>query len=378
MPEATSPGQRTGLQQRRESLVQEHRSEREAAEELRCRLLGEMGELRDQCDEQGQMVDQLMQRLSDARGAVTADLRDAQAVRAVLGDELACEESRRRALEEAGRSEEAEFAGRVGAARRQLAAMAGARASLGQQLHDSELAQARLRNIVAAERSGRAQLRLAGEQEFEVWNEQNSRAYGELRHDLESESAELERWRSAAGQELSELQQESSMFANEENALRAELQSAKDKKMACASAAQHEGVDELHAQLREIEKELARVTDVTQRLVTVHGACGCERAGLWEELEQCRAAARAGELDLRRVNERRAHLHQELQRLCESGEGVYGGDTDAAQRYGAPSQPPLADGVRGARGGAANLPEMRGLGAPLDTGAGIDFTSDEV
>merc|ERR1719382_2114838 len=112
-----------GLRQKHQSLIREQLAERQEAEELQGRLVGEMRELRDQCNEQGQMVGKLMQRLSDARGAVTSDLQNAQAVRAILGGELKSEELQRQALEDSWRSEEAEFQDMIQKAKGQLATM---------------------------------------------------------------------------------------------------------------------------------------------------------------------------------------------------------------------------------------------------------------
>lgn len=368
MGPASNTGQHTGLRQKHQSLVREHRAEREAAEELQGRLYNEMRELRDQCDEQGQMVGKLMQRLSDARAAVTSDLQSAQAVRSILGGELRTEELQRSALERTWHSEQAELVEIIQKARRQYTTMSQGNDSLKSQLRASQVGQAELRGYIAAERSGRAELKLAGEQECVACHENDGKVYGELQNSLQdsrTEQAAIDAWQSRTKQELSQLQQEISIYTNQEEAFRAEIQSARDRKMSRTSLGAHHDVDELHAQLRCIEEQRSKATDWRERYDKWCGAAQSESVHLELELQQCKKNTNHTQLELDQIDQQKAHTQETLQQLKKRGGGVGDGSGGGESR----PWPPSGGGDGGSGGGSRPWP-------PIDRGAGVNFESD--
>lgn len=322
-PGAGSEARRARLRTEHKELVQEHRSERLQAEELQVRLSAEMRELRDQCQEQGQIVGMLAQRLSDARSAVTAELRGAAATHSTLSSELLSEESQRRALEAARRGEEAEIAHRVEAAEQQLSTMSGVRASLEAQLHASARVQAELREHIAAERGGRSELKVAGERELVAWSEHNEKVCGELRSRLQSERAEVHSWRESTAREVSRLQAESCENSAEESCLRLQLESVRNLQTEVRSELQVEvqawsrEVDALRDQVHEADEEYLRSEDAIRRHILSEGACGAERQVLEEEVQERLGQAGSARGEIESMEQISQVWHTELQDLRE-------------------------------------------------------------
>lgn len=275
---------RTRLQCEWEELDREHLAEREGAAEIQAELSAEMRELRNRCQEQGQHVGMLMQRLSDARSAVTAELQSEAAVRAALGGELMSEESQRKHLEAARKNEEAEALGRAKVSEEQLSTLASVRTSLEAQLKASARVQEELVEHIEAERRGRSELEVAGKRELSAWSEHNNEIYAELQYRIKAERAEVDTWRTTLARESSRLRQESSQHADEEGSLRAQLATMREwrlqvqsKLQAEACAWQHE-VEELRTRARYLGEECEN------RIETVR-LCDQERS---EYLYKCR------------------------------------------------------------------------------------------
>ncbi|CAE8609345.1 unnamed protein product [Polarella glacialis] len=235
-PPARRTGRAQDLKCEHEDLVREHASEKQAAELMQAQLSSEMRELRDQCHEQGQTMGVLTQRLSDARGAVTAELQGAAAVRDELQSELLSQQSQHRGSQAALCREEAEAACRVEAVEEQLASMIAVRDSMQAQLRTSVQVQGELRAHIGAERDGRTALQVEGQKELErSWHEhhadgERSQVLGQLtaarmsREQLQCRlKAEAAEWQREA-EELRELASEASEEAqgNRENARRLE------------------------------------------------------------------------------------------------------------------------------------------------------------
>lgn len=313
-----SEARRATLRTEHQELVREQRTERLAAEELQARLSAEMRELRDQCQEQGQTVGMLAQRLSDARNAVTAELRGAAALHSTLGTELQSEESQRRALEAARRGEEAEIAHRVEAAEQQLSTMSGVRASLEAQLHASHRVQAELREHISAERGGRSELKVAGERELTAWSEHNERVCGELRSRLRSERAEVDTWRESTAEEVSRLKEESEENTQEENQLMEQLQGVRQRQSMARRQLRSEvsswnlEVEVLRERCLEVDEEHKQTEDALQRHTLSLGACGDERIELEEELQDRLGQASAAQDELQTLQCLSGELHDEL------------------------------------------------------------------
>lgn len=314
---------RTVLRCEYQDLVREARAERSAAEELQASLSAEMRQLRDQAQQQGRNVGMLVQRLVDARHAVTGELRGAAARRAQLGADLAAEEAQRVALEETWRNEEAEVGGRVEAAEQQLATMTAVRDSLVAQLSTSLRSQNELRAQIACERSGRSELEVAGEREMAAWNEHNSMLYGELRHRLQAERSEVDTWRADVSRELSLLQQECLEREREEETMELRLRSAKSAHDELESTLRAEAyawsleVERLRERTRQLDEECWSAADTAQRCRAALGACGLERTELQEEMQKCVAAARTGGTELERLEQRSRFLREELHQVQE-------------------------------------------------------------
>lgn len=323
---AASPGvnRRARLHQEYQQLMREHQTERASAEEIQSRLSSEMRELRDQCHDQGQTVGMLTQRLADARDAVTAELRAATTVRAALGGELMSEESQRRALEAARRSEECEVEIRIETSERQLEMMRRVREALESQLRSSLEAQDELREHIAAERGGCSELQVAGERELVAWNAYNSRVQSELSSRLQVEREEVETMRSVAAREMGHLELENEQQCREESALLAQLSGVREAQEEARSQLQTEEVawsqegERLRERLREADEECRQRLDAVRRCRTAVGACGCERAELEEEFEQSAEEAQASSAEIERLEERSEGLVEELAHLQEA------------------------------------------------------------
>lgn len=320
---ASAEARRARLRTEHAELTKEHHSERVAAEELQVRLSSEMRELKDQCHEQGQTVGMLAQRLSDARNAVTAELRGAAEVHSTLDSELMSEESQRRALEAARRGEEAELSHRVEAAEQQLATMTGTRASLEAQLQASTRVQTELREHIEAERGGRSELEVAGQRELQAWSEHNVRVCNELESRLQSERAEMDAWRTSTTEEVERLKQESSQHSLEEGQLVEQLESVREwqaqarRRLRTEVLSWSREVEVLRERAQEADEEHWKSEDALRRHELSQGACGDERKLLEEEFEDrlSQAGTANGELqNLQMLSKSMADRLQDLRR----------------------------------------------------------------
>mmetsp|Transcript_84453 Transcript_84453/g.149428 ORF Transcript_84453/g.149428 Transcript_84453/m.149428 type:complete len:888 (+) Transcript_84453:78-2741(+) len=270
-----------------EDLAREHRCERAAAEELQEELSSEMRALRDQCQEQGQTVGMLTQRLADARGAVQAQLHGVATERAALGGELMSEESQRNALEAARLNEESEAACRVEAADQQLASMMAVRDSLQAQLRASLKVQDELRSHIGAERKGREELEVAGERELVAWHEHNSKETEQIG----PLSEQLKGVREAQHKLRCYLKAEASLCQSEMLALRERTE--------------------------ETEEETQAYVDNARRCAAALGASACEQPHLQEEAAQAMEVANGHEQELESATRRTKDLEEQLRLLKE-------------------------------------------------------------
>lgn len=327
---------RTLLRCEYQDLMRESRAERAAAEDLQATLSAEMRQLRDQCQEQGRTVGTLAQRLSDARHAVTSELRGAASARVALTAQLANEEQARRALEEVWRNEEGEVAGRIEAAEQQLATITAVRDSLRGQLRASMRTQTELECHISAERSGRSELEVAGERELNAWSEHNSRLYGELRHRLQAEREEVDTWRTTVSHEVTELQMEVYEQGHEESSLEAQVQAAHEghsrlrTELQAEACTWHSEVEQLREKTRTLDEECWRAADTARRCSVAHGACGCERAELHEEMQKSLSVAQEGTGELEGLEHKSKFLREELNHLRE-GVASWRADDEAAK-----------------------------------------------
>mmetsp|Transcript_67168 Transcript_67168/g.140307 ORF Transcript_67168/g.140307 Transcript_67168/m.140307 type:complete len:557 (-) Transcript_67168:726-2396(-) len=312
-----------------EALRHEHETEHGAAEALQARLSGEMQDLRDQCQRQGHTVTLLAQRLEEARTAVTAELRTAAANRVVLGEELEEEEAQRRSLEAARRGEEAEMQRRVALAERQLSTMSSVRASLEAQLEASNAAQDQLREHIAAERGGRAELVVAGERELTAWSEYNEKVSRTLKSEIREERSEVETWSKAASKwTLPQLEQEIAANSWEEQHLCEQLAALQEQRLRSQESVLAEVAvwdresEALRNRLLEAEEEHLQSEAAIRRHKSALGACGCERGILEEELEERLGQDKhqiEEQAELRRLAEK---FQSELEELQESAQSV--------------------------------------------------------
>lgn len=274
---------RMRLRCEQEDLKRQLQSEKEAADELQAELTSEMRELRDRCHEQGQTVGLLTQRLADARSAIAAELQDAATERAALRGELLSEESQREKLQGALMHEEAEANCRVEAADQQLASMVAVRDSLKAQLQSALKVQVELREHIAAEREGRAELEVAGERELVAWER------------IKESSSSPCQLQSGAPDSRSRLRQH----------LNAEAAICEQEALAF-----RERVEELKEEIQENE-------DSNQRAMAALGAVGCEWPLLHEEAEEAIELANAKEAEVEGVKRRARDFQKQLERIRE-------------------------------------------------------------
>eukprot|EP00931_Biecheleriopsis_adriatica_P052968 TRINITY_DN30910_c0_g1_i1.p1 TRINITY_DN30910_c0_g1~~TRINITY_DN30910_c0_g1_i1.p1 ORF type:complete len:961 (+),score=186.22 TRINITY_DN30910_c0_g1_i1:180-2885(+) len=281
---------RLRLQCEHEDLQRELHAERQAAEELQAELSGEMRELRDQCQEQGQTVGLLTQRLADARNAITAELQSAATERAALGGELMSEESQRRKLEAALHNEESEAACRVQAAEQQLLSMVAVRDSLQAQLRGSLKVQDELLAHISAEREGRAELEVAGERELVAWQARNGSS--------KATSAPCSLPERLAG-------------------VRAARKKLRRYLNAEAEMCRRE-IDAMRERSLEASQEIRLCRDNETRNSTALEASECEMPHLAEEAREAVDAANASSLELEGVNRRVRELQDQLDAIKEA------------------------------------------------------------
>lgn len=275
--------QRMRLRCEQEDLRRQLQTEKHAADELQTELTSEMRELRDRCHEQGQTVGLLTQRLADARSAIAAELQDAATERAALRGELMSEESQRQKLQATLMHEEAEASSRVEAADQQLASMVAVRDSLQAQLQSALKVQAELREHIAAEREGRAELEVAGERELLAW----------------------ERIKESSVASPSQMQS----VHDEQSRLRQHLNAE-------AAICQQEAEAFRHS-LQEVTEEIQENSDNKQRAMAALGAVGCEWPVLQEEAAEAVERASAKEAEVEGVRRRTRDFEKQLERLRE-------------------------------------------------------------
>lgn len=239
---------------------------------------------------------------------------------------MVSEESQRRALEAARRGEEAEIAHRVEAAEQQLSTMSGVQASLESQLSASLRVQAELRQHITAERGGRSELEVAGERELSAWSEHNEKVCVELRSRLETERAEVDRWRETSAEEVGRLEQENSENIREESRLVEQLESVREwqtqvrRRLRTEVLSSNREVEVLKERVREADEEHRRSEDALRRNNCAQGACGDEREELEEELQERfgQANSAGGEIqDLEMASNDLQEQLREMQRRVE-------------------------------------------------------------
>jgi len=329
--QATSPNgtsRRQKLMQEHEELKRRHRAEQSSAEELQARLSLEMRELRDQCHGHSQTVGQLTQRLSDARDAVHAELRASASVKSALCGELASEESRRRALEAAYSSGEAELEAqaRVESAQRQLAMMRAVRDALESQICTTLQLQDELEHHISAERGGCSELQVAGERELVEWNKHKHQTtfLCELGSRLQMEREEVESEQSVTSQAFGRCQQEHEEQAQDKDSLVAQLASVREaqdrirSELHGGATAWTNQVEHLHERISEADEECWQSLDAAQRNRSAISMCSVERALLEEEIEQSDTARQVETCELEAVEQQSAELTEELHQLREA------------------------------------------------------------
>ncbi|CAJ1461111.1 unnamed protein product [Effrenium voratum] len=275
--------QRMRLRCEQEDLRRQLLVERREADELQAELTSEMRELGDRCQEQGQTVGLLTQRLADARNAIQVELQDAATERARLSAELFSEESQRQQLQDSLQQEESEASARVEAADQQLASMASVRDSLQAQLQSALRVQTELREHIAAERDGRAELEVAGERELLAW-ERRKESMQASPVSEKLKSSESQRLQQHLNAEAAICEQEAATFRQRVSQLSEELQESQENK---------------------------------QRALAALGAVGCEWPLLREEAAEAVELANSKEAELEGVNRRARDLQKQLDSMKE-------------------------------------------------------------
>jgi len=319
----STEGRRAQLQKRHQELEEEHCLERAEAEELQVELNVQARTLRDHCQEQGQSVSMLAQRLADARGAAVAELQSAAAVRDALGGELMSEESQRMVLEAAHRTEEAEAMARMRAAERQLTTTACLHSTLEAQIQASAKVQMELREHIAAERRGRSELVLAGEKEVMACKEHNMKVHGELQGRIQLERSEANSWQAITAREVKRLHEESEKHNQEENSLITQLKTVTEAssqmrlKLESEAKSWQVELDELRARANNAEEECQEDEDRMQQYYLERHSCMQQRQELEEQLEQIAETIDQDVTDLSQLEYTKERARSELNALRE-------------------------------------------------------------
>lgn len=321
---ANGLGRCESLRREHRALVREHQGEQVASEQLQARLTCEMDELRDSCNEKGQAISLLTSRLSDTATAVKEELRTAAQLRYELETELAAEEARRIELEATLGHDEKDAEAKVAAAEQQLASMTGVRESLEAQIRTSLQIQAELHDHIAAERSGRAELEVAGQRELSAWKEHNSKVHEEIQDRLEAERSEVDTWRAATARDVSRLREESAQFTGEEAVLLSQLATLRESqgrdraRLHSEAAMWHHEVAELRRRVERVDEECRESGDFAQALNEERVAAASEKRELEDELNACAEKRRCSDNDLAQTEHESQELKEELERLRNS------------------------------------------------------------
>ncbi|CAE8602103.1 unnamed protein product [Polarella glacialis] len=285
-----------------EDLAREHRTEKAAAQQLQGQLSSEMRELRDQCHGQVQTVGMLTQRLADARGAVTAELRGAASIRTQLQNELQSEESQRRVVEASSSYEESEAMFRVATAEQQLTSMTAVRESLVEQLKHSLRIQDELFSHITSERQGRAELEVSRERELSRERQQEKQQEQQQNNTKNSNNNNI---------------LDSDDLAKRLHSVRKARELGQCRLKSEAALWQKEA-RQLREQVLEASEESRSVRENARRSSAALGASAGELPYLHDEVRQALQAADSSARELQRLSESKLDFQEQLDCMKEA------------------------------------------------------------